>query len=128
MSTKNDDVIEVYNRSSEMNNTGGRTRSYKNWLIGILALLVIGGLVGSGIWSRVTANAKLRTETSQVALTAVSVVSPQRTTPAEENIPPGNVQPYITSPNYSRTNWYLQKLYFDIGAHVKKGELLAVIE
>ena len=128
MSTKNDDVIEVYNRSSEMNNTGGRTRSYKNWLIGILALLVIGGLVGSGIWSRVTANAKLRTETSQVALTAVSVVSPQRTTPAQEIILPGNVQPYITSPIYSRTNGYLQKWYFDIGAHVKKGELLAVIE
>jgi RND family efflux transporter MFP subunit len=128
MSTKNEDVIEIYNRSSEMNNAGGRTRSYKNWLIGILALLVIGGLVGSGIWSRVTANAKLRTETSQVALTAVSVVSPQRTTPAQEIILPGNVQPYITSPIYSRTNGYLQKWYFDIGAHVKKGELLAVIE
>src|ERR1700722_657225 len=98
MSTKNEDVIEIYNRSSESNNAGGRTSSYKNWLIGILALLAVGGLVGSGIWSRVTANAKLRTETSQVALTAVSVVSPQRTTPAQEIILPGNVQPYITSP------------------------------
>src|SRR5579863_3383089 len=128
MSTKNEDVIEIYNRSSEMNNAGGRTRSYKNWLIGILALLVIGGLVGSGIWSRVTANAKLRTETSQVALTAVSVVSPQRTTPVQEIILPGNVQPFTTSPIYSRTNGYLQKWYVDIGAHVKQGQLLAVIE
>ncbi len=128
MSTKNDDVIEIYSRSSELNNAGGRTRSYKNWLIGIIALLVTGGLVASGIWSRVTANSKLRTETSQVALTAVSVVSPQRTTPAQEIILPGNVQPYITSPIYSRTNGYLQKWYVDIGAHVKQGQLLAVIE
>src|ERR1700692_3779009 len=128
MSTKNEDVIEIYNRSSELNDAGGGTHSYKKWLIAIVALLVTGGLVGSGIRSRVTASSKLRTETSQVALTAVSVVSPQRTTPAQEIILPGNVQPYITSPIYSRTNGYLQKWYVDIGAHVKQGQLLAVIE
>jgi RND family efflux transporter MFP subunit len=128
MSTKNEDVIEIYNRSSELNDAGGGTHSYKKWLIAIVALLVMGGLVGSGIRSRVTANSKLRTETSQVALTAVSIVSPQRTTPAQEIILPGNVQPFITSPIYSRTNGYLQKWYVDIGAHVKQGQLLAVIE
>ena len=41
---------------------------------------------------------------------------------------PGNVQPFITSPIYARTNGYLKQWYFDIGAHVKKGQLLAVIE
>jgi RND family efflux transporter MFP subunit len=58
----------------------------------------------------------------------VSVVSPKRTTTADEVILPGNVQPYISSPIYARTNGYLKKWYFDIGAHVKKGQLLAVIE
>jgi RND family efflux transporter MFP subunit len=67
-------------------------------------------------------------ETAQAALPAVSVVSPQRTAPADEIILPGNVQPFITSPIYARTNGYLKKWYFDIGAHVKKGQLLAVIE
>jgi RND family efflux transporter MFP subunit len=38
------------------------------------------------------------------------------------------VQPYISSPIYARTNGYLRKWYFDIGARVKKGQLLAVIE
>jgi multidrug efflux pump subunit AcrA (membrane-fusion protein) len=38
------------------------------------------------------------------------------------------VQPYISSPIYARTNGYLKKWYFDIGAHVKQGQLLAVIE
>ena len=38
------------------------------------------------------------------------------------------MQPYISSPIYARTNGYLKKWYFDIGAHVKQGQLLAVIE
>jgi len=63
-----------------------------------------------------------------VAVQAVSVVSPKQTAPAQEIILPGNVQPFITSPIYSRTNGYLKKWYFDIGAHVKQGQLLAVIE
>jgi RND family efflux transporter MFP subunit len=107
---------------------GRGTNSYKQWVIASLAILVIVALIGTGIWSRVRANAKLGTETSQVALTAVSIVTPQRTTPVQEIILPGNVQPYITSPIYSRTNGYLKKWYVDIGAHVKQGDLLAVIE
>jgi RND family efflux transporter MFP subunit len=63
-----------------------------------------------------------------VALTAVSVVSPKQTAPAEEIILPGNVQPFITAPIYARTNGYLRKWYADIGAHVREGQLLAVIE
>jgi len=58
----------------------------------------------------------------------VSVVSPKQSAPAEVIILPGNVQPFITSPIYSRTNGYLKKWYFDIGAHVKQGQLLAVVD
>jgi len=70
----------------------------------------------------------LRAETSQVAITAVSVVSPKQTTPAQEIILPGNMQPFISSPIYARTNGYLKNWYADIGAHVKAGQLLAVID
>jgi RND family efflux transporter MFP subunit len=103
-------------------------RPRKRWLGLVVALLVMAVLLGSGIWSRVRARASLNAETARVAIPAVAVVSPKQTTPAEEIILPGNVQPYITSPIYSRTNGYLQKWYFDIGAHVKKGQLLAVID
>ncbi len=103
-------------------------RSRKHWLGLAIALIVVAVLLISGIWSRVRARASLSKETAQAALTAVSVVSPKRTAPAEEIILPGNVQPYITSPIYARTNGYLKKWYFDIGAHVKQGEFLAVIE
>src|SRR6202011_717999 len=111
-------------------NDAGRTsrHPYRRWLVLAIALLVVAALLVSGIVSRVRARTKLKTETAQVALTAVSVVSPKQTAPAEEIILPGNVEPFITSPIYSRTNGYLKKWYFDIGAHVKKGQLLAVIE
>ena len=61
-------------------------------------------------------------------MTPVSVVSPKLTAQAQEIILPGNVQPFISSPVYSRTDGYLRKWYVDIGARVKQGELLAVIE
>jgi len=114
--------------SVPVNNAGIGSVRHRRWLLMAIALIVPVTLLVSGIWSRVKANKSLRAETAEVALTAVSVVSPKQTAPAQEIILPGNVQPYITSPIYSRTNGYLQKWYFDIGAHVKKGELLAVIE
>jgi RND family efflux transporter MFP subunit len=103
-------------------------RSYKRWLGAGIAFIAVAALLISGIWSRVRARAALDTETAQAALTAVSVVSPKRTAPADQIILPGNVQPYISSPIYARTNGYLKKWYFDIGARVKQGQLLAVIE
>ena len=100
----------------------------KRWLGLAIALIVTAALLVSGIWSRVRARATLDAETARVAVIAVSVVSPKQSAPAEEIILPGNVQPFITSPIYSRTNGYLKKWYFDIGAHVKQGQLLAVVD
>jgi RND family efflux transporter MFP subunit len=110
------------------NDAVSRKSRGKSWLVLIVALVVIAALLASGIWSRVKARTNLKAETAQVALTAVSVVSPKQTVPTQEIILPGNVQPFITSPIYARTNGYLRKWYVDIGAHVKKGQLLAVIE
>ena len=103
-------------------------RSRKAWLVLAIAAIAVAALLISGIWSRVKAGTTLRAETAQAALPAVSVVSPKQTAPADEIILPGNVEPFITSPIYSRTNGYLKKWYFDIGAHVKQGQLLAVIQ
>lgn len=111
-----------------VNDLGAGKRSRKAWIVVAVAVIAVAALLGSGIWSRVRAGATLRAETVQAALPAVSVVSPKRTAPADEIILPGNVQPFITSPIYARTNGYLKKWYFDIGAHVKQGQLLAVIE
>ncbi len=128
MLPQTEDTKRIDAQTPSSNHVGAATRSRKSWLLLAIVVIVVGGLLASGIWSRVRARTTLKAETAQVALTAVSVVSPKQTAPAEEIILPGNVQPFITSPIYARTNGYLRKWYADIGAHVKQGQLLAVIE
>jgi RND family efflux transporter MFP subunit len=128
MSSHIEDRKQIDVQALPSNDGGARKRPRKTWLGPALALIVVATLLVSGMWSRVRARKDLDTETAQVALTAVSVVQPKPATPAQEIILPGNVQPFITSPIYSRTNGYLKTWYFDIGAHVKQGQLLAVIE
>jgi RND family efflux transporter MFP subunit len=128
MSQQTEEKKQAGGQTIPSNDAGTKPNPYRRWLVLIIAVVVVAAVLVSGIVSRVRARTKLKAETSQVALTAVSVVSPKQTAPAEEIILPGNVQPFITSPVYARTNGYLKKWYFDIGAHVKKGQLLAVIE
>jgi RND family efflux transporter MFP subunit len=89
---------------------------------------ILTGVLIAGIWSRVNAEADLRTVTAQMAVPSVSVVRPAPAAPADEIILPGSIQPFISSPVYARTDGYLKKWYFDIGAHVKEGQLLATIQ
>jgi RND family efflux transporter MFP subunit len=119
---------QVGEHTPPLNNVGVEKRSRQAWVVLAVAVVAVAALLGSGIWSRVKAGATLRAETAQAALPAVSVVSLKQTSPTDEIILPGNVQPFITSPIYARTNGYLKKWYFDIGAHVKQGQLLAIIE
>src|SRR6202521_4899989 len=118
-------IGEISRPSSE---AGLGTTKSRRWFILAIALIVTAALLAWGIRSRIRAGRTLSTETSQVAITPVSVVSPKQTAAAQEIILPGNVEPFINSPIYSRTNGYLKQWSADIGAHVKKGQLLAVIE
>src|SRR5947209_10822340 len=110
--------------------TGGNQRqgSPARWLLPLMIALVVLAVLIYGIRSRVKAAANLRTVTAEVAVPTVSVVPPKPTAPAQEIILPGNMQPFISSPVYARTDGYLKKWYFDIGAHVKAGQLLATIQ
>ena len=119
---------QIASQAPPFNEGESPKRSRKTWLAIAIALIVVAALLASGIWSRVKARNTLDKETIQSALTAVSVVSPKKTAPADEIVLPGNVQPFIASPIYARTDGYLRKWYFDIGAHVKQGQLLAIIE
>ena len=106
---------------------GKQGRPGRGWLTAVVIVAVFAGLLVSGILERMHVSAALRAETAEVAVPTISIVSPQRAAPSQEIVLPGNVQPYVTAPIFSRTNGYLQAWYFDIGAHVKKGQLLAVI-
>jgi len=103
-------------------------RSSRTLWIVILACAAVAGIVAMGIWPRLQARATLEKETAEMAIPTVSVVRPQRSAPVDEIVLPANVQAYIDSPIYARTNGYLKTWYVDIGARVKQGQLLAEIE
>ena len=110
-------------------NVAAKTGLPRNgWITGIALGLLFGGVFAYGILGRLRASATLRAETDTLAIPVVSIATPQRSAPTQEITLPGNVQPFITSPIFSRTNGYLKAWHFDIGAHVKKGQLLAEIE
>ena len=96
-------------------------------VLGAMAL-VIAIVIVFGIYSRVAAENRLQQATLQAAIPSVNVAHPQPGDRDQELVLPGNTQAFIDSPVYARTNGYLKIWYFDIGARVRKGQLLAEIE
>ena len=97
-------------------------------LVGVAIVVVVAGaLAGYGIWSRISAYKKLVDTTNQLAAPTVIVAAPKAGTPVDSFVLPGNVTSFTDSPIYARTSGYLTRWYFDIGAKVKKGALLAEI-
>jgi RND family efflux transporter MFP subunit len=109
--------------------TEGRELSRKPLLIGLAVFaLCLGAVIVFGIRARVQAESKLKGATDQAATPSVVVIHPQEGAPAEEISLPGTTEAFSDTPIYARTDGYLKRWYFDIGARVKKGQLLAVIE
>jgi RND family efflux transporter MFP subunit len=98
--------------------------------LGLLALAVVALCVGilTGLRGRERAEASLATATEAAAVPAVNVIHPDAGAPNEEVLLPGSTQAITDTPIYARTSGYLRRWYFDIGAHVKAGDLLAEID
>lgn len=92
------------------------------------AVLAFAFLIYSGIRSRTSADAVLRSETEKAAVQDVTVVRPKAASPTDEVVLPGGAQLYIYAPVYARASGYLVNWYHDIGSRVKQGELLAIID
>jgi RND family efflux transporter MFP subunit len=98
-------------------------------LLLLLVVVVVAVILAvTGIIPRLKARTTLQQQTDSLAAPDVLVQKPTLGQPSQELILPGTTQAYTDSPIYARTNGYLKKWYFDIGAHVKQGQLLAVIE
>lgn len=104
------------------------TRPGRGIWMALLAIAIVAAVVVAGIVPRLKARAALRQETYALAIPNVGVMHPKRGEPQMEVILPGNMQAFIDSPIYARTNGYLKSWNVDIGARVKAGELLAEIE
>jgi RND family efflux transporter MFP subunit len=99
-------------------------------LLVVVAVLcaALGAVVVSGIKGRAASLETLTRTTEQAAVPTVNVVNPQPGGAVQEVVLPGTARAFTDSSIYARTNGYLTKWYFDIGARVKKGDLLAEIE
>jgi len=97
-------------------------------LPGLAVAVALGLAIYSGIHGRVEAESNLQKATDQAAIEDVKVVCPKAAAPIDEVVLPGATQPFVNSPIYARTNGYLVKWYYDIGAKVKQGDLLATID
>jgi RND family efflux transporter MFP subunit len=93
----------------------------------VIALLVAAALAGYGIMRRSHAKTVLAETTNELAAPTVIVAAPKQGAPITSFVLPGNVTAYTDSPIYARTAGYLTRWYFDMGARVKKGALLAEI-
>jgi RND family efflux transporter MFP subunit len=97
-------------------------------LVGVAVVLLLAAiLAGVGIWNRMHADKVLANTTEELAAPTVIAVAPRQGAPVTDFVLPGNVTAYTDSPIYARTSGYLTRWYFDIGAKVKKGALLAQI-
>ncbi|HEY1940090.1 MAG TPA: efflux RND transporter periplasmic adaptor subunit [Candidatus Angelobacter sp.] len=98
---------------------------------GLLAIVVLTILMVAGAFAlvrRFTERGALAKETETLAVPTVSVAKPITEPAADQLVLPAQLQAYVESAIYARTNGYLLRWNRDIGSKVKKGELLAEID
>jgi RND family efflux transporter MFP subunit len=98
---------------------------------GLLALIVLTILMVAGAFAlvrRVTERGALAKETERLAVPTVGVIKPATEPASDQLVLPAQLQAYVESAIYARTNGYLLRWNKDMGSKVKKGELLAEID
>jgi RND family efflux transporter MFP subunit len=109
-----------------MPKNSGLTRN--TWIgMAIVAIIII-LVVVLGIAARSSAHHTLEDQTAVASISSVRVIYPAPSTLSSEISLPGSTQAFTDTPIYARTSGYLKSWYFDIGAHVRKGQLMATIE
>jgi RND family efflux transporter MFP subunit len=96
------------------------------WFLAIPALLACSAFVSA--YTRRASNESLAATTRTLAPQNVNVIHAELGSPVSDLTVPGTVQAFSESPIYARINGYVRSWNADIGAHVRKGQLLAVIE
>lgn len=120
---------ELHAASGEGSAPVQKPLSPRKVLIGVvLILLIFAVIAGSGILRRMHGDTVLAQRTDRLAPPTVETAPAKAGAPTESFVLPGNVTAYTDAPIYARTDGYLEHWYYDIGAKVKKGALLAVIQ
>ena len=88
----------------------------------LLAALVVGFV------PRLSLRDRAASDTNQLAVPTVSVVSPTTGAPPDGLMLPAEVRPWQEASIFSRVNGYLKSWLVDIGAHVEQHQLLAEVD
>ena len=93
----------------------------------VVGAVVLATLAAVGIELRFARTQQMQRHSNETVEMTVSVVHPQK---ASVTIPvlPGQTEAYTDAPIFAQTSGYLKKWYFDIGAKVKAGDVLAEID
>src|SRR6201996_273348 len=126
--TENDSNQAAQNSSEPRTQVETRPLSHSLFVGLAIAALLLTVVIYSGIHQRAVSASDLGAATERAAISTVNVVEPKPGTAFQEVVLPGTAQAFIDTPIFARTNGYLKQWFFDIGAHVEKGQLLAVIE
>jgi len=122
------ETIESQNKQRTVNGLPQGTGAGLRTALLLAAVSIFALLLYFGIHSRAAAESRLKQRTEEASIPTVNVIFPREGAPTQEIILPGNTQAFSDAPIYARTSGYLKRWYFDIGARVQKGQLLAEIE
>lgn len=96
--------------------------------MGLIAVVIAIAIAVGGLLVRWYHGREVAQWTDAQAVPTVSVLEPRRGVAGIQTVLPGNIQAWYEAPIYSRVSGYLKNWYFDYGAHVKKGQILAAID
>ncbi len=123
-----------HDRDVQQEHDKHRKRKHRNWkpllLWGSVAIVVLLLIFFLGYLPRHNRNRKIQAEAQQREREQpqVEVVKVRRTAAPGELTVPGTTAPLTEAYIYARANGYLRRRFVDIGDHVRKGQLLALID
>ena len=123
MNQGNSSVVEIQEQKS-VPATARKGRVNLSFAAGAVVLVA---LAAFGVELRFATAHKIQRHSNKPVEMTVTVVHPQK---ASVTIPvlPGQTEAYTDAPIFAQTSGYLKKWYFDIGAKVKAGDVLAEID
>src|ERR1700676_5697887 len=105
-----------------------KRRPRKPRLLSLGAVALVIAVAVEGIWHRQSQEKAVAAWTDAATIPTVDIVHPTKGAPEQQVVLPGDIHAWYEAPIYARVNGYLKNWYFDFGAQVKKGQVLADIE
>lgn len=108
------------------NDEAAMRRRIRRIVIGAGAILAL--VLAGGAYTRFVQASDVRSWTRESDIQTVSVVSPKTGAGDQPLVLPGTLSAFYDAKIYAQVSGYVKAWYRDIGAHVKRGEVLAVID